>query len=34
MALGPAAIGKPTSIKLIRGGELREITLIPAPRPD
>jgi S1-C subfamily serine protease len=34
MALGPAAIGQPTLIKLIRGGELREITLVPAPRPD
>jgi S1-C subfamily serine protease len=34
MALGPAAIGQATLIKLIRGGELREITLIPAPRPD
>jgi S1-C subfamily serine protease len=34
MALGPAAIGQPTMIKLIRGGELREITLVPAPRPD
>jgi len=34
MALGPAAIGQPAPIKLIRGGELREITLTPAPRPD
>jgi S1-C subfamily serine protease len=34
MSLGPAAIGQPTPIKLIRGGELREITLTPAPRPD
>ena len=34
MALGPSAIGQPTAIKLIRGGELREIILTPAPRPD
>lgn len=34
MALGPSAIGQPTPIKLIRGGELRETTLTPAPRPD
>ena len=34
MALGPEAIGKSTPIKIIRGGELREITLVPAPRPE
>jgi S1-C subfamily serine protease len=34
MALGPAAIGAPTPIRLIRGGELREISVVPAPRPD
>jgi S1-C subfamily serine protease len=34
MALGPEAIGKPTVVKLIRGGELREMTLVPAPRPN
>ncbi|HEV7665770.1 MAG TPA: S1C family serine protease [Chloroflexota bacterium] len=33
MALGPAAIDTPTSIRMIRGGELRDITLTPAPRP-
>jgi S1-C subfamily serine protease len=34
MALGPDAVGKPTSIRFIRGGELRDITLFPAPRPN
>jgi S1-C subfamily serine protease len=34
MALGPDAIGKPTLIRFIRGGELREVTFAPAPRPD
>jgi S1-C subfamily serine protease len=33
MALGPAAIGTPTPIRIIRGGEVREITIVPAPRP-
>jgi serine protease Do len=33
MALGPEAIGRSTRIFLIRGGVLREITLVPAPRP-
>jgi S1-C subfamily serine protease len=33
MALGPAAIGAPTPIRFIRGGELRELNLVPAPRP-
>jgi S1-C subfamily serine protease len=34
MALGPAAIGVATPIRFIRGGELREIDLVPAPRPN
>jgi S1-C subfamily serine protease len=34
MALGPAAIGAATPIRFIRGGELREIYLVPAPRPN
>lgn len=34
MALGPDAIGTPTPVKIVRGGELREITLVPAPRPE
>jgi S1-C subfamily serine protease len=34
MALGPSVIGTPTPIRLIRGGELREINVVPAPRPD
>jgi S1-C subfamily serine protease len=34
MALGPAAVHTPTPIRLIRGGELREISVTPAPRPD
>jgi S1-C subfamily serine protease len=34
MTLGPAAIGTPTPIRLIRGGELLEISLVPAPRPN
>src|SRR5207248_918149 len=33
MALGPAAVGAPTSVRIIRGGELREISVVPAPRP-
>jgi len=34
MALGPDAIGRTTPIKLIRGGDLREIAVVPAPRPN
>jgi serine protease Do len=34
MALGPEAIDRPTPIRLIRGGALRDITLTPAPRPN
>lgn len=33
MALGPSAIGTPTTIRFIRGGEARELTIVPAPRP-
>jgi serine protease Do len=33
MALGPDAVSTPTSIRLIRGGELRELSVVPAPRP-
>jgi S1-C subfamily serine protease len=32
MALGPAAVGAATSISLIRGGEVREISVTPAAR--
>jgi serine protease Do len=34
MALGPEAINTSTPIKLIRGGDLREISVTPAPRPN
>jgi S1-C subfamily serine protease len=34
MALGPSVVGVATPIRLIRGGELREINVIPAPRPN
>ena len=34
MALGPAVVGQPTPVRLIRGGELREMRLTPAPRPN
>jgi S1-C subfamily serine protease len=33
MALGPDVVGKPVTIRLIRGGDLREVSLVPAPRP-
>ena len=33
MALGPAAIGTPTPIRIIRGGQVHELTIVPAPRP-
>jgi S1-C subfamily serine protease len=33
MALGPAVVGQPTAICFIRGGELRELRVTPAPRP-
>jgi S1-C subfamily serine protease len=34
MALGPSAIGTPTPVRFIRGGEARELTIVPAPRPN
>lgn len=34
MALGPQAVGTPTPIHFMRGGELREIVVTPAPRPN
>jgi serine protease Do len=34
MALGPEAINTSTPIRLIRGGDLREILVTPAPRPN
>jgi hypothetical protein len=34
MALGPQAIGASTPIRIIRGGDLREIDVVPAPRPN
>jgi S1-C subfamily serine protease len=34
MALGPDAIGTATPIRLIRGGDLREIAIVPAARPN
>jgi S1-C subfamily serine protease len=34
LALGPDVVGKSTSIKLIRGGQLVELSLVPAPRPN
>jgi S1-C subfamily serine protease len=33
MALGPAVIGTPTPIRIIRGGQVHEVTVVPAPRP-
>jgi S1-C subfamily serine protease len=34
MALGPDAIGRSTGIKLVRGGNLFEMAVVPAPRPN
>jgi S1-C subfamily serine protease len=34
MALGPQAIGQSIPIRLIRGGDLREIQIVPGPRPN
>jgi len=34
MALGPAAVGQPTPIQLIRGGALHQVDLVPAARPN
>jgi serine protease Do len=33
MALGHEVVGKSTAVRIIRGGDLREISLTPAPRP-
>jgi S1-C subfamily serine protease len=33
MALGPEVVGRSTPIRLIRGGELRDVVVVPAPRP-
>jgi S1-C subfamily serine protease len=33
MALGPEAVGTSTVVRIIRGGDLREIAVTPAPRP-
>src|SRR5207253_1929129 len=34
MALGPEAIDRSTTISLIRGGALRNVVVVPAPRPN
>ncbi|TME99701.1 MAG: PDZ domain-containing protein [Chloroflexi bacterium] len=34
MALGPDVVGKSVTIRLIRGGDLREVSLVRAPRPN
>ena len=34
MAFGPDVVGKSVTIRLIRGGDLREVSLVPAPRPN
>ncbi len=34
MALGPDVVGRSVTIRLIRGGDLREVSLVPAPRPN
>ncbi len=33
MALGPDAVGKPTPVRVIRGGQVLEISVTPAERP-
>jgi S1-C subfamily serine protease len=33
MALGPEAVGKPSTVKIIRGGQLQELSVTPAERP-
>jgi S1-C subfamily serine protease len=33
MALGPGAIDTPTPIRIIRGGQVHDVTIVPAPRP-
>jgi S1-C subfamily serine protease len=34
MALGPDAVGRPTPVRVIRGGQMLEISVTPAERPD
>jgi S1-C subfamily serine protease len=34
MALGPDAINRPTTVKLIRGGQIQDVTVTPAERPN
>ncbi len=34
MSLGPSVVGQPTPIRLIRGGELRDLRVTPGPRPN
>ena len=34
MALGPDAVGKPTPVRAIRGGQVLEISVTPAERPN
>jgi serine protease Do len=33
MALGPEVVGQPTLIRVVRGGEVRELSVTPGPRP-
>jgi S1-C subfamily serine protease len=33
MALGPAAVGRPTPVRILRAGQLAEIGVTPAERP-
>jgi S1-C subfamily serine protease len=33
MALGPEAVGKPSAMRLIRGGQVIDVTVTPAERP-
>src|SRR5262245_28030257 len=34
MALGPDAINRPTTVKVIRGGQVQDVTVTPAERPN
>jgi S1-C subfamily serine protease len=34
MALGPDAINRPTTVKIIRGGQVQDVTVTPAERPN
>ncbi len=34
MALGASAIGTPTLVRFMRGGEVHELSIVPAPRPN